>query len=299
MLVDKKLPFSYVFGKIKNEMLIVFILGVVIHFVTEQFLYDYLPTMPLTIATFLGTAISVLLSFKMSQSYDRWWEARKIWGAIVNDSRSFVLQLQAFLKNPEVAPQIKAMAYRQIAWNYVLGQSLRGLDPLQGCDKLLAANDIEELKKHTNKPLGILQQNVAQISNLKEKGEISDFVHVQFNNIFIRFSDNMGMAERIKNTVFPTTYRLYLHFTIYLFVVILSIGLKGVLIYYEIPLLMLVSMVFFLLEKTAYHLQNPFRNQPSDTNVTTIARNIEINIRQLLHEDVVPAPIERDSFYSM
>ncbi|MES2486163.1 MAG: bestrophin family ion channel, partial [Bacteroidota bacterium] len=250
-------------------------------------------------ATFLGTGISVLLSFKMSQSYDRWWEARKIWGAIVNDSRSFVLQLQAFLKNPAVNPQIKTMAYRQIAWNYVLGRSLRGLEPMEDCDRLLSDADLADLKRHNNKALGILQLNVHQISELRQQGEISDFTHVQFNNIFIRFSDNMGMAERINNTVFPTTYRIYLHFTIYLFVVILSIGLKGVLIYYEIPLLMLLSMVFFLLEKTAYHLQDPFRNRPSDTNVTTIARSIEINIRQLLHEDVVPAPIERDSFYSM
>jgi ion channel-forming bestrophin family protein len=298
MLVDKKLPLSYVFGKIKNEMLFVFILGIVIHYTTEHF-SNYLPEMPLNIAAFLGTAISVLLSFKMSQSYDRWWEARKIWGAIVNDSRSFVLQLQAFLKNPALSPQIKAMAYRQIAWNYVLGRSLRGLEPLTDCDKLLSEADLKTLEKHDNKALGILQQNVQQISSLYSQGEISDITHIQFNNIFIRFSDNMGMAERIKNTVFPTTYRIYLHFTIYLFVIILSIGLKGVNLFFEIPLLMLVSMVFFLLEKTAYHLQNPFRNQPSDTNVTTIARNIEINIRQLLGEKCTPPPIERDSFYSM
>lgn len=298
MLVENRLPFRYILDTIKFEMLAVFVLGVVIHVLTEQYFYE-VPDMPLTIATFLGTAISVLLSFKMSQSYDRWWEARKIWGAIVNDSRSYVLQMQAFLKDPELGPQIKTMAYRQIAWNYVLGRSLRGLDPLEGCDKLLSNEDLGKLKKHSNKVLGILQQNVEQISNLHKQGKISDFMHIQFNNIFIRFSDNMGMAERINNTVFPTTYRLYLHLTIYLFVVILSIGLKGVLIYFEIPLLMLLSMLFFLLEKTAYHLQDPFRNRPSDVNVTTIARSIEINLRQLLGEEDVPEPIKRDSFYSM
>lgn len=298
MLVEKRLPLSYILGKVKLEMLFVFILGIVIHFLTEHF-YTYLPEMPLTIATFLGTAISVLLSFKMSQSYDRWWEARKIWGAIVNDSRSFVLQLQAFIKSGDATPQIKAMAYRQIAWNYSLGQTLRGQAPLENCDEFLSESDQTELREIANKPLGILQLNVAQISELHTKGEISDFVHVQFNNIFIRFSDNMGMAERIKNTIFPTTYRLYLHITIYLFVVILSIGLKGILLAYEIPLLMLVSLVFFLLEKTAYHLQDPFRNRPSDTPVTQIARTIEINIRQLLKEKDVPEPITNDSYYVM
>lgn len=298
MLVDKIPPFAYVFGKIKYEMLFVCVLGFIIHFTTES-LDPYLPEMPLTIATFLGTAISVLLSFKMSQSYDRWWEARKIWGAIVNDSRSYVLQMQAFLHNPALKSQIKTMAYRQIAWNYVLGRSLRGLEPLEDCENLLTPEDIAQLDIHTNKVLGILQQNVRQISELHRQGEISDFTHVQFNNIFIRFSDNMGMAERINNTVFPTTYRLYLHFTIYLFVVILSIGLNNVKLIYEIPLLLVVSMVFFLLEKTAYHMQDPFRNRPSDTNMTTIARNIEINIKQMLGEKCVPKPLERDSFYSL
>jgi putative membrane protein len=298
MLVEKRLPLSYILGKVKVEMLFIFILGISIHYLTEQF-YTYLPEMPLTIATFLGTAISVLLSFKMSQSYDRWWEARKIWGAIVNDSRSFVFQLQAFLKSDDASPQIKAMAYRQIAWNYSLGQSLRDLPPLENCDEFLSASDLEELKAITNKPLGILQLNVTQISDLWQKGEISDYMHVQFNNIFIRFSDNMGMAERIKNTVFPTTYRLYLHFTIYLFVIILSIGLKGILLVYEIPLLMLVSLVFFLLEKTAYHLQDPFRNRPSDTPMNQIARTIEINIRQILKEKDVPEPVTKDTYYVM
>lgn len=298
MLVDKIPPFKYILGDIKYEMGIVLVLGTVIHYVSEP-LASYLPVMPLTIATFLGTAISVLLSFKMSQSYDRWWEARKIWGAIVNDSRSFVLQLQAFLQNPVLSPQITTMAYRQIAWNYALGQSLRGLHPLENSAYLLSEADLAMLQNHNNKPLGILQQNVLQISQLHKQGEISDFTHVQFNNIFMRFSDSMGMAERINNTVFPTTYRLYLHFTIYLFVITLSIGLNNVKVYFELPLLLLISMVFFLLEKTAYHLQDPFRNRPSDTNVTTIAQNIEINIRQLLGEDQIPQTPERDTFYSM
>jgi len=298
MLVDKRVPLRYLFNLIKYEMLIVFILGIIIHFLTEKF-YTYVPEMPLTIATFLGTAISVLLSFKMSQSYDRWWEARKIWGAIVNDSRSLVLQLQAFLKGDDTDQQIKQMAYRQIAWCYSLGQSLRGLPPLESCDNFLAEDELQSLKEFKNKPLGILQMNVKQISKLREAGRLTDFENIQLNTTSVRFSDSMGAAERINSTVFPTTYRMFLHFTIYLFVAILSIGLKGVILAYEIPLLLLIALVFFILEKTAYYLQDPFRNRPSDISVTAIARTIEINIRQLLHERDVPDPITKDEFYIM
>lgn len=296
MLVDKYVPLKYIYTKVKYEMLIVFILGVSIHYITE-YLFDYLPQMPLTIATFLGTAISVLLSFKMSQSYDRWWEARKIWGSIVNDSRSFVIQLQSYLLKDEYSTLIKKMAYRQIAWCYSLGQSLRSLDPLYKCDDFLTREDYEELKIHNNKPLGILRLNAMDIKEIKKKGDISDYIHAQMDDTLVRLTANMGMAERINNTVFPTTYRMFLHFAIYLFVIILSIGLKGVLIVYEVPLIMLVSLVFFLLEKTAFHLQDPFRNRPSDTSVTAIATTIEMNIRQLLHEKDVIQPQETENFY--
>lgn len=297
MLVDKRLPVRYLFTKIRYEMLLVVLLGTAIHFITEEF-NTFLPKMPLTIAAFLGTAISVLLSFKMSQSYDRWWEARKIWGAIVNDSRSFVLQLQAFL-DKEHSPVIKEMSYRQIAWCYSLGQSLRGLNPLESCDAFLSKYDIDILTPFRNKPLGILQMNVAAISRLKSEGHLSDFEHIQLNNTCVRFSDSMGAAERINSTVFPTAYRMFLHFTIYLFVIILSVALKGVWLVYEIPLILLVSIVFFMLEKTAYYLQDPFRNRPSDTPVTAISRTIEINIKQLLGEADVPDPVTKDAFYIM
>jgi putative membrane protein len=107
----------------------------------------------------------------------------------------------------------------------------------------------------------------------------------------------MGKAERINSTVFPVTYRLFLHYAIYLFVVTLSIALRNVSPIFEIPLLALISSIFFLLEKTAYHLQDPFRNRPSDIPVTTIARTIETNIKQLLDEKEVPKQLTAETFY--
>jgi len=106
-----------------------------------------------------------------------------------------------------------------------------------------------------------------------------------------------GKVERINNTFSPTTYSLFLHFSIYLFVVILSIALKGVEIYSEIPLLLVISSVFFLIEKSAAHLQDPFSNRPSDTPVTSIARTIEINIKQLLDEKEIPQPLQPGKFF--
>ena len=295
MLINTKIPFSYLFNKVKYEFWYVLIIGALVHYLTIQF-ENVIPVMPITVPAFIGTAISVILSFKLSQSYERWWEARKIWGSIVNDSRSFVLQLQSFVSK-ESHHEVRQIAFRHIAWCYSLGQSLRGLDAIENLEDFISNEDRDEITKHSNKPLALLQLNTLQILELKEKRSMSLFSQIQINNTLVNFSNAMGMAERIKNTIFPVTYRIFLHFFIYIFIVTLSIALRDIKSYFEIPLLLTISTMFFLLEKSATHMQDPFRNRPTDTPMTAIARTIEINIKELLKESEIPKPQQPEKFY--
>lgn len=295
MILDKNIPVSYIFNKVKYDLLYVLLVGLLTHILTDQYI-RFLPEMPLNIPAFLGTAISILLSFKMNQSYDRWWEARKVWGAIVNDSRSLVLQLQGFLPAEETE-RIKKFAYRQIAWCYVLSKSLRGLASLDDTEQLLHPDEVAAVSSHNNKPLALLQQHTAALKELRQLNKIDGFAHLQLDSTLVRLCDSMGKAERINGTVFPSTYRKFLHFIIYVFIVTLSISLTDVPLQFELPLLLVISAGFFLIEKSAYHLQDPFRNRPSDVSVTAISRTIEINLRQLLNETEVPEPVKPNNFY--
>ncbi len=295
MLLNKQIPATYILNKVKYDLIYVLIVSLLVLLITERF-KEFLPEMPLTIPAFIGTAISILLSFKLSQSYDRWWEARKIWGAIVNDSRSFVIQLQSFVAKGN-EPTIKKLAFRQIAWCYSLGQSLRGLNPTENLDKFISSDDFNEIQQHANKPLALLQLHGKEIKNLKESNQLDNFSQIQLDNTLVRLCDAQGKAERIKSTVFPVTYRLFLHGIIYLFVVSLSISLKDVAGFFEIPLLLIISTAFFLLEKSATHMQDPFENKPTDTAMTAIATTIEINIKQLLKETEIPQPHKPEKFY--
>lgn len=296
MLLNKqRIPLSYILNKIKYDLVYVLILSLLILFITEKY-EKLLPEMPLTIPAFIGTAISILLSFKLNQSYDRWWEARKVWGAIVNDSRSFIIQLQTLIEKGN-DDSVKKIAFRQIAWCYSLGQSLRGLNPVENLEKFISPDELEEIKKNNNKPLALLHLHGQNIKQLKEKNQLDLFSQVQLDNTLIRLCDSQGKAERIKTTIFPVTYRLFLQGIIYLFVTTLSIGLKDVDVFFEVPLLLLISSAFFLLEKSATHMQDPFENRPTDTAVTAIARTIEINIKQLLKETEIPTAHEPEEFY--
>lgn len=295
MLLNKKIPAYFILNKIKFEIIYVLIIATIVYYFTQKF-KAVIPEMPISIPAFLGTAISVILSFKLNQSYDRWWEARKIWGSIVNDSRSFVLQLQSFVKKGN-EDTVKKIAFRHIAWCYSLGQSLRGLDSTENLQKYISPDELTHISKHNNKPLALLQLNTLQIAEFKDKDQLDIFSQIQLNNTLVNFSNSMGMAERIRTTIFPSTYRLFLHFFIYIFVITLCIALRDIKSQFEIPLLLVISSAFFLLEKSATHLQDPFSNEPTDTPVTTIANTIEINIKQLLNEKDIPVVQQPNNFY--
>lgn len=294
MLLNKRIPAYFILNKVKYDLVYVLIVSLLVLFITDRY-GEQIPEMPLTIPAFIGTAISILLSFKLSQSYDRWWEARKVWGAIVNDSRSFVIQLQTLTAKGNEAI-VRKIALRQIAWCYSLGQSLRGLNPTENLDKYLSPENLEEIKQHNNKPLALLNLHGKDIRELKEKNQLDTFSQLQLDNTLVRLCDAQGKSERIKTTVFPVTYRLFLHAIIYMFVITLAISLRvdGLL---ETPLLIAISTAFFLLEKSATHMQDPFENRPTDTAMTAIARTIEINIKQLLKEKEIPQPHQPEKFY--
>lgn len=295
MLLNKRIPVYYILNKVKYDLVYIFILSGSVWFLTNRY-SELLPEIPLTIPAFIGTAISVLLSFKLSQSYDRWWEARKVWGAIVNDSRSLVIQLQSLTANGNEG-MIKKIAKRQIAWCYSLGQSLRGLNPSENLNKYISPSELEFIQNHNNKPLALLHLHGMDIKALKESNQLDLFAQIQLDNTLVRLCDAQGKAERIKTTVFPVTYRLFLHGIIYLFVITLSISLKNIEGIYEIPLLLLISSAFLLLEKSATHMQDPFENRPTDTAMTAISKNIEINILQLLKESEIPKAQQTEEFY--
>ncbi len=295
MILERKIPLKYWFHKIKLDLLLVSIFSTAVFFTTD---YLFQLSIPISIGAFLGTAISLLLSFKLGQSYDRWWEARKIWGAIVNDSRTLVLQLNAFT-NGKNNPLVKKIAYRQIAWCYSLSQALRKLDSKSNLNEFLSTEDFKSIKNKSNTPLALLEIHTDDVSILHKENTINDFQQIQIDNTLVRLCASMGKTERIKNTAFPKTYRLTLHLFIYIFLITLSFALTELNSFIEIPLLILISIPFFLLEKIAFTIQDPFENNPTDTAMTSISRAIEINIKEQLNENKIPKPLTTEEYFIM
>lgn len=307
MLTEGRIPVRYLFDKVKVDVFAVMLFSVAFHGM-KYFVVEHLPEIPLQVPAVLGTSIALLLAFNLNQSYDRWWEARKIWGAIVNDSRTLTLQLQQFVgeaggetRREDPSVTVRRMVHRQIAWCYALGRTLRRQQPAitDAQRRLLHEEELPFVEGHSNKPFALLLLHGQDLRRLRQWAALNEFQQVQLDQTLVRLCDSMGRAERIKSTFFPATYRLFIHILIYLFLIMLSVPLVEIVGMFEIPILIAIATTFFMLEKTARHMQDPFEDRPTDTAMTAIARTIEINLRQALDETEVPAPLTPERFYLM
>jgi len=143
----------------------------------------------------------------------------------------------------------------------------------------------------------LLDNHSGDLAKLHEEKLLNDYQQIQIDSTLVRLRDYMGKSERIKNTVFPKTYRVTLHIFIYIFLITLAFSLSTTPSIVDILLLVIIAFPFFLLEKVSLKIQDPFENEPTDVDVNNIARTIEINIKQLIEDEDIPDPIAKDKFY--
>lgn len=250
-------------------------------------------SVPISIPMIMGIVISLLLAFRSNQAYDRWWEARTVWGAIVNDSRSFARQINTFVSNQFTEGEVpneevyffkERMIKRQIAWSYVLSKHLRNMDAMQGLEKYLSRKDIKHIKNYNNVPMAILELHGYDLKLALDNGWVNTFQHIEMDETLTRLCDAMGKCERIKNTVFPATYSVYIHFSLIVFFMLMPFAMIEFISYLTVPAMVTIAASFFLIEKMAAHLQDPFENRPTDTPMTTISFTIERDLKQMINE---------------
>ncbi|MBN9382956.1 MAG: hypothetical protein J0H74_19470 [Chitinophagaceae bacterium] len=287
MLLKKNIPIRYIIGKIRTELILVSIYAVVVAILYKVFHFTHL-AIPLSIPMIMGTVISLLLAFRSNQAYDRWWEARTIWGAIVNDSRTLARQINWFIHAPEQGEQAhffrSRFIKRQIAWCYSLSRSLRGQDSAYGIEKYISRGDIQHVKNFNNTPMAILDLQGQDLQKAYHNGLINSYQQVEIERTLSRLCDAMGKCERIKNTIFPATYSLYIHFSLLFFFLLLPFAVVEFFGFMSIPVVIAIAAVFFLIEKMAIHLQDPFENKPTDTPMTAICFTIERDLKQMMSD---------------
>lgn len=253
-------------------------------------------TLPLSVVSILGTAISLLLGFITNAAYNRWWEARKLWGAIVNESRTLIRQATAFFDNESEnkAAWVQNLANQQIAWCYVLQDVLRSKDTSQDLKDFLDAKEVEFVLNHSNQPMAIQKLQTTLLAKVFKEGTIDTYQFTTMDGTIAKLCDSMGGCERIKNTIFPIQYGFFTNLAIFMFMLLLPFALVQPLGIYAIPITILVVFFFFMIDGIAQYMQDPFENRRTDIPMLALSRTVQRDLMALSDQTNIPPPLKPD-----
>ncbi|WP_026969845.1 bestrophin family protein [Algoriphagus terrigena] len=286
-----------------------------------------LPWQPISV---IGIAVAFYLGFKNNSSYDRAWEARKIWGAIVNDSRSLAIGILSLPAAQVPFEWKKQFIFRQIAWVMALKHTMRKgkswehnskfenliftpyfrEEGMKGMDveleKYLNSEEIKTLKAYTNIPIQILKAHSLDLKDLEENGHITEYKQVWLQQLIARLVDNQGASERIKNFPFPRQYASTGLFINYIFCALIPFGLLDIfsqseLLHYwlTVPFSTIIIWIFFLVDRIGDYSENPFEAAYNDVPISSISRVVEIDLLEMLGEKEVPDPYPVENGFLM
>jgi ion channel-forming bestrophin family protein len=248
-----------------------------------------------------GTVIGIIVGFRNASAYGRWWEARTLWGAIVNRSRTFARQVLTTMSAAADAPaaeqqEVKQvqrdLVLHQVAYVHALRQQLRGLDPVAAVAHLIPKEDLLELAREKNLALTLQTRMSRMLVAARQRGWLDEWQWQAIDQSLASLMDSQGGAERIKNTPMPKQFDFFPRLFVQIYCLILPIGMVPSLGWYTPLGSTLVGFMFLALERIGRVLEDPFENKIYDISMTAITCTIEINLRQLLGETELPPPIQ-------
>jgi len=328
-----------------------FFIGVVVAWVAIYYFADMswlkIPWTPLAL---IGTAVAFVIGFQNNAAYGRIWEARKIWGGIVNTSRTFGMFVQVMLTNEkatvkasqeELDHEVKTLTYRHIAWMTALRHAMRaskpwetthnektnqewGLKPPERLSTLeedlkpyLSAEDLASVMSKNNKQTALLYQQSYHLKRLKEQGLIWEFSFLELENVMEELFTLQGKSERIKNFPYPRQFASLNHYFMWIFVLLLPLAIVpqfaeigegfvesfpiigDLFVWFSIPFYVAVAWTFHTMERIGRTGENPFEGTSNDVPISTIARGIEIDLRQNLGETKEEIPAQFEAVYDV
>lgn len=266
-------------------------------------------TLPFSIAAILGSALAIFIAFRNNSSYSRWWEARTLWGGIINSSRVLARLIITFTDShahqqnydKERSEQFKKeMIYKVIAWVHALRLHLRKQDKWQELKPFLSEKEFSEIQKSQNKPNVIHLISGRKIYDAMANGTLAGFDSFQMEGQLLALANYQGGCERIKNTPLLRQYDFFTRVFLYTFILLLPFSLIGDFTkmnmdYLMIPVSIIISFVFAIIGKVGEVNEDPFENRITDVPLTAICNTIEIDLREMLGETDLPKKLEAEN----
>ena len=279
------------------QILFVLLLGAGVNATEYYFpaIFQHITFSPLLL---LGVALSLFLGFRNNASYDRWWEARKQWGALITHSRSLSRQVISHIdgQSDAGAKMQKRMIYLTIAFNHALRHQLRRTEPWADIEKYLQTDDIEQLRLSSNLSDAILCLMGRELGRCRHKNLLSDFLIQSLDEHINLMVGVQTACERNQNTPLPFAYSLLVHRTAYIYCFILPFGMVSTLGLLTPLFCAIIAYAFFGLDALSEELEEPFGLSANSLALSAMSRSVEINLLESLGETDLPVLFEPTNY---
>ena len=225
----------------------------------------------------IGFVLSLLLVFRTNTAYDRWWEGRKKWGELVNNSRNLAIKISALTDDPEIRAYFKRMISNYV---FAMKEHLREGVKLEELD--LTEEEKKELSQFEHKPNYIAQKMYAKLHAMKQSGKLTEENYIVIDVNLKTFSDIIGACERIKNTPIPYSYSMFLKKFIFIYVTTLPLAFVNTFGYYSSLVSIFVFYVLVSMEILAEEIEDPFGKDDNDLPTDDLCQKIKANVSEVL-----------------
>lgn len=241
--------------------------------------------------TLMGLTLAIFLGFRNGVAYERWWEARTLWGELLVVVRNLARQATS-LPDQLPAPARREFVHALAAFAHALRHLLRGSDPRADFAQWLPASEVEPLAASSNPPNRLLGKLAGICAQWRCDGHLDSMLLADMDAQLTRLSYVLGGCERIHGTPIPFAYILLLHRTVYIYCLLLPICLAGNIGWFTPLMVGVLSYTFFGLDALGEEIEDPFNRLANDLALDAICRGVEISLGELLGDAVLPPPLE-------
>lgn len=275
-----------VLSQVLLRLAVLFLLSIIVVYNHGEFFHYKIPLNagPFTL---IGVALAIFLGFYNNASYDRFWEGRKLWGALLNTTRSLARQAITMSGYSEKDKEITSFIHLLIAFVYALKHQLRLTDASVDLERNLPPAFAKQLQTVKFKPVIILKEMGNWLMQAKATGGIEAITITAFDHNLNALSDIVGGCERILNTPIPFTYRVLLHRTVYFYCLMLPFGLVDSIGWMTPIMVVFISYTFIALDAIVAEIEQPFGIKPNDLALNTMSRMIETSLLEMANEPIL------------
>jgi len=236
--------------------------------------------------TLFGFVLALFLGFRNNASYDRFWEGRKLWGALLNTARALTRQALT-LKNFNNQVSVHHFVQLLSAFVFALKHQLRGTDAYEDLQVRLNEDELKIVAASKYKPAVIMRLLAEWVQKAKEEGGMDSIQQARFDENFDKLSDILGGCERIISTPIPYSYRVLLHRTVYIYCFLLPFGLVDSLGWFTPLIVVFVAYTFVAFEAIADEIEEPFGTDANDLALNSMCIMIDETIHEMAGEQIV------------